>query len=323
MFIGANAISVFEWLSQRSGENVLTDAEQAVFWQKFGNFHHSLLHHVLSVTEARKLVNNIRSTLLSRTVAVMRDQGFIFDGFLAQTNAGKAILYHVIEMSTGQVCCGKVYAVSDSQDSLGREIQANVEVHKDGIHPSIVHYRSVLQFQHVSEPSKNLIALIMPLYQLCLTAVIEALADTLMPWYMFDHLAKSLFSAGLRFQSIGMSHADIKPENVMLANGEFYVIDLGAVVLLRSSAAEHTPGYGLDASFSCIEPVFDLNCIAVTLVRCCDNTFQVRPGMTRAKLQEAIDRWGEDKSQYKQVVEHCLRASSCAEVLELCKDIIR
>jgi serine/threonine protein kinase len=88
------------------------------------------------------------------------------------------------------------------------------------------------------------------------------------PFDLFRKIAVGLLSAGSRFQEIGLSHCDLKPENVMMDNLTPIVIDFGAVVNFGGEVIEYTPGYSLDADTKCVSPQFDLFCIITTLVRC-------------------------------------------------------
>ena len=73
-----------------------------------------------------------------------------------------------------------------------------------------------------------MIVIITPVYQLSLTALLEALFDNPMPLEMFQTLTSALLSACSRFEEC---HYDVKPENIMVSQGKFVLIDLGVVTL--------------------------------------------------------------------------------------------
>jgi serine/threonine protein kinase len=307
--------SMFQWLAQRSGENVLTVDEQVIFWTKFSGYAVPIREKLLTIMEARKFVKNLRNTLRSQTTTVMMAKGYVFDCLLGQAGGGKALLYNVIQISTSEVKCGKVYRIeSETEDTLRAEIQGSKEVHRDGHLPFIVHYEDFLEFKHESSHYKSVV-LIMPLYQLSLAAVLDAFFDTPLPLDMVRKLALCILSAGARFHELGKGHCDLKPENIMVSGGEFTVIDLGAVTTYDAVATEYTRGYYLDADVHSVNSIFDLNCAAVTLARCCIPGFKVVLGMTRAQLLVVTKELGA-QNQYAPVLMNCLTASDCGAALK-------
>jgi serine/threonine protein kinase len=233
--------------------------------------------------------------LKSRTTAAMRIQGFVFDGILGQTRGGKALLYHIIYSDTALVKCAKVYTLENNEIVISTERNASAIVHRDGIVPSIVHYEKLLEFEHKTAPDKRMLAFVMPLYQLNLADVIDAYNDTPLPVIMYRKLVQCLLTAASRFHSLGFAHCDLKPENVMLSEGLFTVIDLGAVTAFGDMAQEYTPGYGLDASRSIVSGQFDMFCIANTLSRCC--CFEVDPNNTLTHLNEWLAQFEAKKTE--------------------------
>jgi serine/threonine protein kinase len=307
---------MFDWLAQRSGENVLTADEQVVFWTKFAGYAVPLREKNLSIVDSRSLVKKVSNVLKSQTTTAMLAVGFVFDGLLGQTGGGKALLYHVIEVATGEVKCGKVYRIdTETEATVTAEIEGSSEVHKDGPNQHIVCYEVTLPFEHVSAPSKKMIVLIMPLYQMSLAAVLDAFFETPLPKNMFLKVATCLLSAGSRFHELKKGHCDIKPENIMISGGNFTVIDLGAVCKYNVPATEYTPGYCLDAPVHSVTPIFDLNCSAVTLARCCISDFQVKQGRTRANLLQETEDLVSLDNLYTSVLKICLTASDCGAAL--------
>jgi len=310
---------MFEWLAKRSGENEFSPEEQVVFWTKFAGYGVPLKEKKLSVTEARKLVTLVRTVIRTQTAALMKAQGYLFDGLLGQTGGGKALLYHVIELATGRVKCGKVYCIDlETEASLLAETEGSDKVHCSEVNQYIVRYEAQLPFNHETAPSKKMVVLIMPLFQLSLASVLDALFGEPLPFVMFRKLATCLLSAVARFHEIGMSHSDIKPANVMISGDNFVVIDLGSVCLYDKEARECTVGYHLDAPVHCLTPEFDLNCTAVTLARCCIPDFQVVRGMTKNYLMTLID--GSIASQiqpnlYTEAIKFCLSSTNGGEAL--------
>ena len=314
-----NSDSMFAWLAQRSGENVLTPDEQVVFWTKFAGYAVPLREKNLSIKESRLLVKQVSNVLKSQTTTAMMANGFLFDGLLGQTGGGKALLYNVIEVATGEVKCGKVYCIDEeNQATVTAEIDGSSEVHKGAKNQYIVRYEATLPFEHESAPSKKMIVLIMPLYQLSLAAVLDAFFETPLPLNMYRKVATCVLSAGARFHELKKGHCDLKPENIMLTGGDFTVIDLGAVCKYGAAATEYTRGYYLDAPIHSVTSIFDLNCAAVTLARCCISGFKVVPGMTRAQLLRVIEdliSTGALEHLYTDVLKICLTASDCEAAL--------
>jgi serine/threonine protein kinase len=310
---------MFAWLAQRSGENPLTVDEQVVFWTKFSEYAVLLKEKKLSVADSRKLVRRVTTVLKSQTLAVMMANGFVFVGLLGQTGGGKALLYHVIEIETGEVKCGKVYQVDkDTEATLTAEIEGSKEVHGDAPNPYIVRYETIIPFQHENGSPKKMVALIMPLYQLSLAAILDAFFENPLPLIMFRKVAYCALHAGARFQALSKGHCGIKPENIMITGGEFTVIDLGAVCKYGAALTECTPGYYLDAHVHNVAPIFDLNCAAVTLARCCIPGFKVVPGRTRAQLLRIIEDLipaGTLEHVYTDILKTCLTASDCSTAL--------
>lgn len=310
---------MFEWLAKRSGENVFTADEQVVFWTKFAGFAIPLREKKLSIVDSRLLVKQVSNVLKSQTTTAMMAIGFVFVGLLGPTGGGKALLYHVIEVATGEVKCGKVYSLDkETEATVTAEIDGSSKVHKGATNRHIVRYEATLPFEHESAPSKKMIALIMPLYQMSLAAVLNAFFETPLPLNMYRKVATCVLSAGTRFHELKIGHCDIKPENIMLTGGDFTVIDLGAVCKYGAAASEYTPGYCLDAPVHLVTPIFDLNCAAVTLARCCISSFKVVPGMTRAKLLDVIQELisaGTLEHLYTDVLKICLTASDCEAAL--------
>jgi len=314
-----NSDSMFEWLAQRSGENILTADEQVIFWTKFAGYAVPLREKKLSIVESRSLVKRVSNFLKTQTTTAMMAVGFIFGDLLGQTGGGKALLYYVIEVATGEVKCGKVYHIDkDTEATVAAEIEGSSEVHRGATNQHIVRYEATLPFEHESAPSKRMIVLIMPLYQLSLAAVLDAFFETPLPLNIYYKVATCVLSAGARFHELNKGHCDFKPENIMLTGGDFTVIDLGAVCKYGAAATEYTRGYCLDAPIHSVTPIFDLNCAAVTLARCCISGFKVVPGMTRAQLLHVVEdliSTGVLEHLYTDVLKICLTASDCEAAL--------
>jgi serine/threonine protein kinase len=301
--------SMFEWLAQRAGENIFTAAEQVIFWTKFAGYAVPLREKKLSIVDARSLVKRVCTVLRSQTTSVMMAVGFVFDGLLGQTGGGKALLYHVIELATGEVKCGKVYRVDkETEATVSAEVEGSTEVHEGDPNPHIVRYEHILPFHHESGSSGDMVVLIMPLFQMSLATILDAFFETPLPLNMFCKVATCVLGAGARFHELEKGHCDIKPENIMMAGGIFTLIDLGAVCKYGAAATECTPGYYLDAPVHSVSPIFDLNCAAVTLARCCIGSFKVARGMTKAQLSQMIKGLSTSalEQTYADVIEICL-----------------
>ena len=218
----------------------------------------------------------------------MRSEGYVFNGLLGQTGGGKALLYYVIESNTFEVLCGKVYCVdNETAETITIEKDSSRILHSPFKHPNIVEYLDLKEFSHETAPSKRMIVLFMPFYTMSLATTIEAFFDTPFPLNKFLDLAKSLLSACSRFEEVKKCHCDVKPENIMLSNKSFVLIDLGAVTDIGKPLREYTPGYNLNACQDNLASTkFDLNCIAVTLGRCCIKDFMVAVGRTTTLQQQ-------------------------------------
>ena len=305
---------MFSWLAKTSGENILTVEEQVIFWTKFGGYTAPLRDKLLSIVDTKKLVKNVRTVLRSQTTKMMISNGFVFDGIVGQTGGGKALLYHVIKVETGEVKCGKVYRIdSETEETVHAEINGSAAVHEGGNNLHIVCYEAIVNFKHESTVYGNMVALIMPLYQISLADIIEAFFETQLPENMFLRVAHCVLGAGARFHELNQGHCDFKPENIMMTGNTFTVIDLGAVCNYNDQPRECTVGYYLDAPIHQLSPIFDLNCAAVTLARCCFPDFKVSRGMTRAHLLEINSREHLSASVYFQVLNICLTANNCGE----------
>ena len=130
--------SMFDWLAQKSGSNPFTSEEEVVFHLKFSNFAIPLKEKKLSVNDARSLVKSVRNFLKSKTTAIMRSEGYVFDGLLGQTGGGKALLYYVIKSNTFEVFCGKVYCVeNETAETITIETDSSRILHSPSKHPLI------------------------------------------------------------------------------------------------------------------------------------------------------------------------------------------
>ena len=127
----------------------------------------------------------------------------------------------------------------------------------------------------------------MPLFEMSLAKIIESHLDTPQCEKIFIKF-RSILIADARFQELGLSHCDVKPENIMVKDGEFCLIDLGATVELGAFAREYTQGYCLDVDMTNVSSDFDACCIAVTLLRCAYPAYVVKPRDTRIKFEENL-----------------------------------
>jgi serine/threonine protein kinase len=217
-----------------------------------------------------------------------------------------------------------VYRIDrDTEATVYAETNGSAAVHKDGINEHIVCYEAAVNFKHESTVDDGMVALIMPLYQISLAAIIEAFSQTQLPELMFLKVAHCVLGAGARFHEIEKGHCDLKPKNIMMTGNTFTVIDLGAVCRYNDEPRESTVGYYLDASIHRLTAIFDLNCAAVTLARCCIVDFEVLKGMTREHLLEIISRKLESASVYSRVLKICLKAADCGEAFTaLCNSLV-
>jgi serine/threonine protein kinase len=304
--------SIFQWLAQKTGLNPLNTEERVVFYTKFMNFHRPVKDKLLSIGEARTLVENVRKFLRSQSRRVLlQHSSYLFDGLLGQTAGGKALLYHAINIQNRHIVCAKVYNVNE--EVFQAEIDASNSLHSDGEIEGIVHYFDVVTFSHETAQGENMVALMMPLYQICLREVMEAFMDIQPPLQMFNLLATTLLRGGSRFHELNLSHCDIKPENIMLHNGNFVLIDLGGVVNIGQPIRDCTPSYILDARTDKVDFTLDLYCIAVTLVRFCCANYDIRKRSTKEKLLSFVQDQYSISDYHKEVINLCLTSTNCIE----------
>jgi len=287
---------MFDWLAKASGQNPLSNEEKIIFFTQFSNFVNPTRMKILTIVEARKLVSNIRAFIKSKTVAALMQEGYVFDGLLSQGGAeGKALLYNVIDTASGKILCAKVYSVSDANDSnISNEIEKSLLIHESSIHPHVVKYLRPIHFSHLQSSSSSsipMVALLMPKYELNLFEILDAFTENPLSIGIFRKLTLHILDAASRFESVGLSHSDIKPQNIMILAGNFVLIDLGASCRLGSAATEYTPGYFLNANPNHMTPEFDLNCIIVTLAKCCIKGFIPKLGMTKAAFIDTFNSW--------------------------------
>ena len=81
----------------------------------------------------------------------MVSTGFVFVGILGHASSEKALLYHVIDVNTGEVKCGKLYRLDDdNRATVHTEMGASFAVHKDGSNPHIVNYKNIIESEYRS-----------------------------------------------------------------------------------------------------------------------------------------------------------------------------
>jgi serine/threonine protein kinase len=299
----------------------LTEREEHILWVKFSSYGPSIARKLLTVREARILLKSIRTVILTQTIHIMMMKGYLFDGLLGPSGASKAILYRVLKETTTsrEVLCGKVYLLDDEYAlSYQSEINASTEIHENGgnIHPNIVMYSDVLNFEHVSEGNRPTVALIMPLFSMSLQDELEAKgADVHISFNRFLELGSQLLSAGERFQEKELVHCDIKPGNVMLSDEKYIVIDFGAVCHTGDAVREYTQFYSLNADISHVNSSFDLNCIIVTLAQCFMRGFILGP-RSRAGLFTEMKIYMSNNPDNAEHVQKCLACLDCESCIE-------
>eukprot|EP01031_Cornospumella_fuschlensis_P035641 gene35641-43228_t len=307
--------SLFHWLASRSGESPLSDNEQVIFWTRFGVYAIPLKEKILSVSDARRLVRQIRTVLRSLTAASMRTQGYVFVGILGQAGAGRALLYQIIDANAGLVKCAKVYCVDRlNETSIATERSASDRIHRDGVVDSIVCYDACLEFSHETAPDKRLVALVMPLFQMTLSTIIDAFQDNPISLVLYRSLVKCLVTAAARLHSLGLVHCDIKPDNVMILDGRFYLIDLGAVRTCGQEVVEFTRGYSMGASHTCVTSQFDMFCISNTLSRCCG--YDVSPNNNLERLHRWISFNESKLAGYLEPIRICVNEQNGERALQ-------
>ncbi len=291
----------------------LSDEEGNILQTKFNSFSLSILSGEMTPGTAKKILKLMRLVLNENTLRVMRARGYIFDGLLGPLAGGQAILYRVFNLETYQVCCGKVYLKSQEDErAMDNEIMTNFTIHKTGKKPNVAAFDAVLEFRHALHPVYS-IALIMPLYSISLKEVLDAHGSEL-NIKLFKNIAKGLLAAGQCFEECGLSHCDIKPNNIMLDHGSPVVIDFGSVVRLGSAVEEYTRFYALDAESNPVGSDFDLNCIVVTLAQCFIPLFSVEY-RTRQKLAEELEKCRGNLVLYASICMEALKYTSSSAAL--------
>ena len=266
----------------------------------------------MSPMEARKLLSKIKATLKSETVKKMIKEGYVFDGLIATGSAAASttLLYKVIDILSYKAFCAKVYPWTN-KNTFETEINASNMIHKKSIIPQIVHYTQ-LSFCHSIDGSNGL-GLLMPLYKMSLSEILQANHDTPVPWHHFTKIAKELLYAGHIFQSHGYAHCDIKPGNIMMNDdGSPVLIDLGAVTKLGQSCTEYTRFYFLDSKSNAVDSTFDLNCIIVTLVQCFLDEFNFKC-TNRKDLKNILAEQSGDLKKYADLCLKLLELDSCEQ----------
>jgi serine/threonine protein kinase len=295
---------MFQKLADKAGDNILNPEERVILYTKFPTEIQVIKNNLLSVSNAKLLYRKIRTTLRTKTLKIMKENGYIFDGLIGGNGGGKALLYNVIKDEDFKVFCGKVYLMdSENQSTIHNEISMSEYIHKNGNFPYIVQYSTTIPFNHHYTNNQKSIALIMPLYPLSLASVLEAYGEMPIPFTQFQTLVYCLLQSITHLRNLKLAHSDIKPENIMIDNSVspsiFVLIDLAAVTDFGKSATEYTPGYCLFESIYIVNENFDIMCILTTLVRCCCPNFVLKPGATFDEINSIINELNKpDTSSY-------------------------
>jgi hypothetical protein len=289
----------------------LSDQESTIFFTKFSNFHLLIQAGNMKVATARKMLQQIHCILNTNTLQQMLMRGYVFDGLLGSIDAGRAVMYRIIKTSTLDVFAGKVYLVNgDEHRAMKNEISACQIIHGAGPKANVVQFHAVIEFSHYLH-NVNSIALVMPLYCISLSELLQAFYGNAMDFSMFLIIAKGLFAAGESFETCGLAHCDIKPSNIMMDKAVPVLIDLGGTVKLGCSIEEYTRFFSLDADSSIATPAFDLNCIVVTLAMCFVPNFEIR-FRTRQMLRTELEGLEGALKKYAMICVHALDFDSCS-----------
>jgi hypothetical protein len=289
----------------------LSDQESTIFFTKFSNFHLLIQAGNMKVATARKMLQQIHCILNTNTLQQMLMRGYVFDGLLGSIDAGRAVMYRIIKTSTLDVFAGKVYLVNgDEHRAMKNEISACQIIHGAGPKANVVQFHAVIEFSHYLH-NVNSVALVMPLYCISLSELLQAFYGNAMDFSMFLIIAKGLFAAGESFETCGLAHCDIKPSNIMMDKAVPVLIDLGGTVKLGCSIEEYTRFFSLDADSSIATPAFDLNCIVVTLAMCFVPNFEIR-FRTRQMLRTELEGLEGALKKYAMICVHALDFDSCS-----------
>jgi len=228
-----------------------------------------------SVADARKLMGLIAAVIRSQTVRDLHQQGYLFNGIVGGAGSGRSTIYSVYQISTRTAMAAKVYT-SEMFDDATLEHQISEEI-KNSQHTyagQIIQYTQSFEFYHHDHQGK-LKALIMPRFHDSLQNFLSTLAQEAFDEIASGELARVLLQVGCVFLTLGKAHSDIKPNNIMITNGSFKLIDLGSTTKFGNQAEELTPRFYLDANVHETDHKLDLYCIATTLALCAgvkDNT---------------------------------------------------
>jgi serine/threonine protein kinase len=304
---------MFQKLADKAGDNILNQEERVILYTKFPNEIQVIKKNLLSIYNARQLYKKIRTTLRTKTIKIMKENGYIFDGLIGGNGGGKALLYNVIKDADFNVLCGKVYLIdSENQPTIHNEVSMSNYIHSNSKFPFIVKYSPIIEFYHHDTNNQKSIALIMPLYPLSLALVLEAYGEMPIPFTQFQTLVNCLLQSIEHLRSLKLAHCDIKPENIMIDNSVspsiFVLIDLGAVTEFGKEVKEYTPGYSLFESIFAVNENFDIMCILTTLVRCCCPNFDLKQSTTFEELNSKINELNKpDTSSYYNKFEEVLK----------------
>lgn len=250
---------------------------------------------LMNAETARIVLGLIRSTMSSKTKNTVRvNYGYVF-GKAFGSGGGKSYLLKAMCEDTGELFCAKIFPdYGNTRGCIAAEHEYNSSKTL-GIHPNIVLVHKLISFTHESGDKNALTAIMMPIFNLSLSELILSYPHHSLPFPIFKSIALGLFSAVTRFQEVGLVHADIKPDNIMMTELSPILIDFGSVTHLGCTVLETTEHMALDAGMDKVDFSFDLCCIASTLCFCFIVGFE-RKKRTRGELLREIRdyRLGED-----------------------------
>jgi len=248
--------------------NPLKDQDILILHQNFGAYVSLYEKKDPSVADARKLMGLIAAVIRSQTVRDLHQQGYLFNGIVGGAGSGRSTIYSVYQISTRTAMAAKVYTSEMFQDAalelkISEEIKNSKHIHAR----QIIQYTESFEFSH-HDHQGPLKALIMLRFHDSLQNFLSALVQDPFDEIASSELARVLLQVGCVFLTLRKAHSDIKPNNIMITNGSFKIIDLGSTTEFGKPAKELTPRFHLDANVHNVDHKLDLYCIATTLALC-------------------------------------------------------
>lgn len=275
------------------------------FHPAFVNERASLLRGTFTARDEGRLRLALRNTLATTTrYRVTAASGLLLNGPIGDST-GQAGTSLLLALRGTRVLCAKV-----GPARLRSEFAVSARLAPFRC-PAVLLIESCEEVpKHVG--SDNLVALVMPVYPMSLSAVVLALPPE--PSATRNEVSRAVALRGLAaiaaFSLAGMAHGDIKPSNFVLGGaGEVVLIDFGTAQPLGSSFTE-------SSIFNLNEPrkaatLYDLVCLGATLAHVQFGALIDDGVTTRASLLHEVSALVTDATQdVFSVIRRCLDPTS-------------